>query len=738
MNRKMPYYNGSSMEANMRRSRIPMACWIVAAVFFVSCDRSPEGKLAKHVKRGDEYAKEEKFREAAIEYRNAVKEVPKDSAAHWKLAKASIEAKDIRTAFAELQKTVELAPGNFEALGKLGEIYLITGKKEEATQIADNLVRIRPNDPQGYLLQSGLAVRDGKVDEGIAKLKKASELDPKRIRTLLAIGNMYLLKKDRKGALEWYDKALAADPNAVDVHVTRGNFFFATGERDEGEKEYRKAIELSKENEALRIALAEHYLNQGRMDDTEKELNAVIKEMNSQKARKVLADIKLDTGKVADAKPIVDAILKENDKDLDGKYLKGRIALAEKRLYDAKALFGEVVKQDAGMARARLYNGLTEIQQGHVEVGRKEIEEAVKLEPGNARAQLLLGEVSLQMGAPAAAEKAALEVLRRNPSNVPAAVLLADSFLARKEWKKGEQIYQSMIKQLPKSSVGYLKMGVSRKLQGMPKDAAGFFAQAVERNPKDLTAINEYIFALAAAKDTAKAKKVLDETVAKEPKNPLLWDMVGRFQLVSGKPAEAEAAFLKSIELAPEFTAPYYQLGVMYATQKKFPEAEQRLAKVIEKNDKNVGAHVLLGVVLNSQGKNDAANKEYRKVLTLSPKHPLAANNLASNLVDGGGNLDESLKYAQIAREEAPEDPSVGDTLGWIYYKKGLIDTAYPLIADAAGKLKKNATVRYHHGMVLAKKGKNKAAAAELKAALSLDPKFPGAEDAKKTLAILK
>ena len=66
------------------------------------------------------------------------------------------------------------------------------------------------------------------------------------------------------------------------------------------------------------------------------------------------------------------------------------------------------------------------------------------------------------------------------------------------------------------------------------------------------------------------------------------------------------------------------------------------------------------------------------------------------------------------------------------------IDTAYPLIADAAGKMKNNATVRFHHGMVLAKKGKNKEAAAELKAALSLDPKFPGAEDAKKTLEGMK
>ena len=66
----------------MRRSMIVVACWIVAAVFFGSCDRSPEATLAKHIKRGDAYVKEEKFKEAVIEYRNAVKAVPKDPAAH--------------------------------------------------------------------------------------------------------------------------------------------------------------------------------------------------------------------------------------------------------------------------------------------------------------------------------------------------------------------------------------------------------------------------------------------------------------------------------------------------------------------------------------------------------------------------------------------------------------------------------------------------------------------------------
>ena len=329
-------------------------------------------------------------------------------------------------------------------------------------------------------------------------------------------------------------------------------------------------------------------------------------------------------------------------------------------------------------------------------------------------------------------------MLHRNPSNVQASVLYGDSFLARKDWKKAEQVYESVIKQLPKSPVGYFKMGISRKFQGKPSEAAGYFSQAVERNPNDLTAVNEYIFAQLAAKQADKAKQVLNEYVAKEPKNPLLWEMAGRFHLAMREPVEAESAFLKAIELAPDFTQPYYELGVLYISQKKLPEAEAKFRKVIEKNEKNAGAHTLLGVVLNSLGKIDEANKEYRRTLELSPKNALAANNLAANLSDHGGNLDEALKFAQVAREAAPEDPTIADTLGWIYYKKGLIETAYPLISDASKKLEKNAVIRYHHGMVLSKKGKTKEAAAELNAALALDANFQGAAEAKKELATLK
>jgi tetratricopeptide (TPR) repeat protein len=132
------------------------------------------------------------------------------------------------------------------------------------------------------------------------------------------------------------------------------------------------------------------------------------------------------------------------------------------------------------------------------------------------------------------------------------------------------------------------------------------------------------------------------------------------------------------------------------------------------------------------------ANRHYRRALEIDPKNALAAKNLASNLADHGGDLDEAVKYAQIAQVAVPEDPAIWDTLGWLYYKKGLIDSASPLISEAARKLEENAVVRYHHGMVLAKQGRSREAAQELNAALSLDPDFPEAGEARKILKNLK
>ena len=52
---------------------------------------------------------------------------------------------------------------------------------------------------------------------------------------------------------------------------------------------------------------------------------------------------------------------------------------------------------------------------------------------------------------------------------------------------------------------------------------------------------------------------------------------------------------------------------------------------------------------------------------------------------------------AQKAREANPNDPGIADTLGWIYFKKGIYATALDLLKESNEKFKgQNPTVLYH------------------------------------------
>ena len=95
------------------------------------------------------------------------------------------------------------------------------------------------------------------------------------------------------------------------------------------------------------------------------------------------------------------------------------------------------------------------------------------------------------------------------------------------------------------------------------------------------------------------------------------------------------------------------------------------------------------------------------------------------------------MAFAQRAKEKLPDSPYVMDTLGWIYFKKGLYGLAIMELTDALAKLPENAEVAYHLGMAYFKKGETDKARAELEKALSLNENFIGANEARKVLAEL-
>jgi tetratricopeptide (TPR) repeat protein len=121
--------------------------------------------------------------------------------------------------------------------------------------------------------------------------------------------------------------------------------------------------------------------------------------------------------------------------------------------------------------------------------------------------------------------------------------------------------------------------------------------------------------------------------------------------------------------------------------------------------------------------------------LDINPGLALAANNLAYILAKQDKNLNEALDFARTAREKLPYDPYVIDTMGWVFYKKGLYDWAIGELSESLAKIPQNPSVNYHIGMAYFKKGNPEQARTYLEKALNISNSFDGAQEAKQVLA---
>jgi tetratricopeptide (TPR) repeat protein len=201
---------------------------------------------------------------------------------------------------------------------------------------------------------------------------------------------------------------------------------------------------------------------------------------------------------------------------------------------------------------------------------------------------------------------------------------------------------------------------------------------------------------------------------------------------------EAEEVFQSAIADYPDSPEPYYGLAQIYLRRNETDKAIAQYHSMIERNPNSPGPHMLLGALYDSRKQTDLSEKHYREVLRIEADFAPAANNLAFLLAEHSDKLDEALMLAQAAKRKHPHDPSIMDTLGWIYYKRGLYDSAIAELTESAEKMPNHPGVHYHLGMAHYRKENWEAARDHLNRALLLEADFDGSEEAVKTLSELQ
>src|SRR5271167_4247852 len=160
--------------------RLILSLPLVVSLLFSSCSRDPNVRRQKYFQSGQRYFEKGKYREAAIEFVNAIKIDPGYAEAHHQLAETYFQLQKGQDAYQELARTVELQPENYQARIELANLLILGHDLPQAQEQTDLLLQKLPNDPVVHSLVSSLLAGQGNLSGAIEEMRKAVALDPGR------------------------------------------------------------------------------------------------------------------------------------------------------------------------------------------------------------------------------------------------------------------------------------------------------------------------------------------------------------------------------------------------------------------------------------------------------------------------------------------------------------------------------------------------------------------------------
>jgi tetratricopeptide (TPR) repeat protein len=433
----------------------------------------------------------------------------------------------------------------------------------------------------------------------------------------------------------------------------------------------------------------------------------------------------------------IDEILKLEPKSAAALTLKARLLLADEKPDEALAIVNTALQinpslPDAYLARGRAYLALRDSEEA-----QKQFREALKLKPGSLPALLELTQLHLDRREIDSALQFADQAVTSHKGSITARIALVRALLIRKEDRlRADEEMRSLLQRFPRQAPTYNVLGAVFLSKGDRPGATKSFEQALQLDPNSMEALAGLVALDIAAQKPEAAQARVEAALAIKKDAPTLLLAANVYGL-TGQASRIESVLHDALKADADNPQTYALLAQFYVSESRLDDARKQFLEIARLEPKSVVAPTMLGLLSYLQRDRAEARRWWEAALRLEPRAAAAANNLAWLLAEDGGDVDGALQLAQIAKAKYPDAPEINDTLGWVYYRKGLTEQALTYLSQSIEKDPANPTYHYHLGMTYAQRGDDGKARRALERALALDPRFEGAADARKTLSTL-
>ena len=267
---------------------------LLAALTLVSCRRDPNVVKQQYLDSGNKYFDHGRYKQAAIQYQNAIKIDRKFGPAYYRLALVYMKMTppQINTAIHQFRRAVELLEGNqayqeeYKAsLVQLSELDLAFLARDRTVlkDVEDYCAILFKKDPNSFeatrltgdlnftkYLQAGEAgptVANGFLDTAMEYYRKADAIKPGDVGVLLQIGKILARQKQYAEAEPYFRRVIDTDKTSYLGIMNLYTVYMTEQKTADAEKLLKEAIQNNPKSHEYLERLAYHYGTLGRRDD---------------------------------------------------------------------------------------------------------------------------------------------------------------------------------------------------------------------------------------------------------------------------------------------------------------------------------------------------------------------------------------------------------------------------------------------------------------------------------------
>ncbi|MGP8201755.1 MAG: tetratricopeptide repeat protein [Limisphaerales bacterium] len=692
-----------------------------------------QARVNRLLKAGDGDFAAEKYDAAELEYRKALHLGAMNPMAIGQLGRLCAKEGRLNEARAYLRKAADLLPNSLPFQLSLGQVDLSFRDMTNAARIARRILSAQPTNEEALILLVDSSRNARQTQLEVETLPRAGENPAYH----LALGMLAMRQRNLDEAGSELRLALAARPKSSYTYFALAELQTLQNNGAEAARDLKMAAELAPMRSVIRTRYAEHLAQHGAVEDARK----FLLEITGTAPDFIPAWISLMnlamTGKqYDDADNWAGTVLERDPMNYDALLTRGRVMLAKGEAAKAAQVLEHMDSLYKKSPEVKYELALAYLTAQDKVKGMAHLDQALSLDPFFPKAVLLQAQLDMQSGDPASAVALLTRIPQKSPDVIEARMLLAEAYLAQQRPDAALAVYRNLAEAMPANPQIPLAIGMVLVSQHKYSEARAAFEKSLEVAPDFRPGAEQLINLDLAGRDYKEATAFAQTQIDKSPKAAEPWEMMARVDLAQTNATRVETDLLKAIQLNPDLPAPYLSLAEVYCATGKYEEALQKLNAFVSRTNE-MTALLEIGAIHERLKQFEAACEAYEKALSIRSNSVPALNNLAYIYAMRLNKIDKAYELAQRARNLAPNNPNVGDTLGWILLKKGDYSHALAMFQDSAEKAPADAEIRSHLGMTYYAMDEEESARAVLQQAVTSPQDYPGKDEARNRLAAL-